>query len=81
MIFWFKSHNFFRASKILVESENQPDIGKPRIIKLKEDRALDLLSDDEFPGFLFLKVSLFAVNPPVRLPLEKNVKTEEFSYF
>ena len=47
---------------------------------MKEDKALNLLSDDEFPGFLFVKVSLFAVNPPPRLPLERNIKTQELIY-
>jgi hypothetical protein len=70
--------NLFRAQDILVEKEDQEGINKPRIIKLKEDRALNLLSDDEFPGFLFVKVSLFCVNPPIRLPLERTIKTQEF---
>lgn len=64
----------------MVEHEDQENIGKPRVIKLKEDKALNLLSDDEFPGFLFVKVSLFAVNPPPRPPLERNIKTEEWIY-
>lgn len=71
---------YFRAKEILVEKEDDPNISKPRIIKLKEDRALDLLSNDEFPGFLFIKVSLFCVNPPPRPPLEQNTKTQEFFY-
>jgi len=71
----------FRASQILVDKENQENVGKPRVIKLKEDRALDLLSDDEFPGFLFVKVTLYQINPPIRPPLEKNIKTQEFFFF
>lgn len=65
---------------ILVERGDEEHITKPRVIKLKEDRALNLLSDDEFPGFLFVKVSLFAVNPPSRPPLERNIKTQEYTY-
>ena len=69
---------FYRAKDILVEKEDQENLNKPRVIKLKEDKALNLLSDDEFPGFLFVKVSLFAVNPPPRPPLERNIKTQKW---
>ena len=60
-----------------MDKDDQENVGKPRVIKLKEDRALDLLTDDEFPGFLFVKVNLFQVNPPIRPPLERNIKTQE----
>ena len=77
-IYFFKKFEFNRAADVLVEKDDMEGIGKPRVIKLKEDRALNLLSDDEFPGFLFVKVNLFCVNPPIRLPLERNIKTQEF---
>lgn len=27
-----------------------------RVLKMKEDRSLDLISDDEFPGFLYANI-------------------------
>lgn len=39
---------------------------KPTILPLKEDRSLKLLTDDEFAGFLYCKLQLLAMNPPLR---------------
>jgi hypothetical protein len=36
---------------------------KPILLKLREDRSLDLVSDDEFPGFLYASVQLQSTNP------------------
>lgn len=33
------------------------------LLELKEDRSLDLVKDDEFPGFLIVKVSLLKFKP------------------
>jgi hypothetical protein len=53
---------------------------KARICPLKQDRSLDLIADDEFPGFLFLRLSLFANNPPPRTPIVNEMKFEEYIY-
>jgi hypothetical protein len=55
----------FRASKVL-RSSNDFDPNRDHetiLIELKEDRSLDLVKDDEFPGFLVVKVSLLNFRP------------------
>jgi len=32
---------------------------KPFLVKFEEERALNLVSDNDFPGFVYLKISLF----------------------
>jgi hypothetical protein len=39
-------------------------------VKMKEDRALDLVGEDEFPGLLFIKATLLAQHPPQRNMLD-----------
>ena len=39
---------------------------------MKEDRSLDLVEDDEFPGILFAQISLYTGKPPDRKPLSFN---------
>lgn len=39
-----------------------------KVIKLKEDRSLDLVRDDEFPGFLYVNIQLMSTNPGMRQP-------------
>lgn len=39
------------------------------MIKLKEDTSLDLVQDDEFPGFLYVRISLLKMAPPERVPI------------
>lgn len=74
-----RRHAFSRikASEVLIDSLDQKPF-KPRVIKFKEDRSLDLITDDEFPGFLFASINLYAINPPERLPLTNNIKMEDF---
>jgi len=54
-----------RASKILrTQSEFNCEIDHETIlVELKEDRSLDLVKDDEFAGFLIVKVSLLKFRP------------------
>jgi len=42
-----------------------------RSIKLKEDRSLNLVTDDEFPGYLFAKIGLYNQAPPARAEFKK----------
>jgi len=53
------------ASKILrTQSEFNCEIDHETIlVELKEDRSLDLVKDDEFAGFLIVKVSLLKFRP------------------
>lgn len=60
---------------------NEDKEKKARICPLKEDRSLDLVTDDEFPGFLFLKISLFANNPSPRAPIINDMKFDEYLSF
>lgn len=39
-------------------------------MKLKEDKSLDLVKDDEFPGFLYANVQLESMNPSLRKPFD-----------
>ena len=52
-----RRHSYVRlkASDVLCSDKASYDLNeKPRVFKLQEDRALDLVSDDEFPGtYLF----------------------------
>lgn len=47
-----RRHTFIRikAESVLDKPVN------PQILKLKEDRSLDLITDDEFPGFLYANI-------------------------
>ena len=71
-----------RAKDIVVDPTNlksQPT--KPRRLKLKEDRSLDLVTDEEFPGFLYVQAYLYAMQPPPRKALDKSqVKYEEYNH-
>ncbi|KAL4431869.1 hypothetical protein ABPG74_012681 [Tetrahymena malaccensis] len=59
------SFNRIKASKILRTQQNfDPDEDHETIlVELKEDRSLDLVKDDEFPGFLIVKASLLKYRP------------------
>lgn len=51
-----------RHSFIRIKAEDvidKVDAG-PIILNLKEDRSLGIVKDDEFPGFLYIKVQLFS---------------------
>ena len=37
-------------------------INKPKIYKFQEDRSLDMVKDDQFPGFLLARIILFGGN-------------------
>lgn len=66
----YRRHSFARvkASEILVDAKNQDHIdAKPRVIKLKEDRSLDLITDEEFPGFLYVQAHMYSVPPPRKI--------------
>lgn len=46
-----------RHSFIRIKAKDVLDIPiKPKVFKLTEDRSLDLITDDEFPGFLYANV-------------------------
>ncbi|EGR29640.1 hypothetical protein IMG5_151880 [Ichthyophthirius multifiliis] len=58
-------YNRLKASKIL---NTNPDFNPKTdhqtfLLELKEDRSLDLVKDDEFPGFLTVRVSLLKFRP------------------
>ncbi len=69
-----RRHSFVRlkAKDILCSDPESLDRNnKPRILKLREERSLDLLKDDEFPGFLYARVQLFAMTPPKRVQVDE----------
>jgi len=43
------------------------------VFKLTEDRSLDLITDDEFPGFLYANVQLMSKMPGKRKPYEPHL--------
>lgn len=46
------------------QNEFDPEVDHETIlVELKEDRSLDLVKDDEFAGFLVVKVSLLRMRP------------------
>ncbi len=63
-----------RASEILIDDPTYDVklVNKPKVIKLKEDKSLGLVSDDEFPGFLYARVQLWGVAPPSRVFIDKS---------
>ena len=38
------------------DNDKQKLLKKGRIIKLKEDKSLELVSEEEFPGFIYAKI-------------------------
>ena len=70
LIFYFADDNIEkrRHSFIRVKAEDfldKIDAG-PIILSLKEDRSLALVGEEEFPGFLYVKIQLFSHQPPPR---------------
>jgi Ca2+-dependent lipid-binding protein len=70
-----RRHTFYRikAADIL----DQPRT--PKVIKMKEDRSLALVKDDEFPGFLYANVQLMSVNPGPRKAFQP-IQSEKVEY-
>jgi len=71
-----RRHSFarFKASEFL--NVQDPPL---KSIKLKEDRSLNLVTDDEFPGYLFAKIGLYNTAPPRRGEFKnKGIKLFEY---
>ncbi len=45
-----------KAKDVIADSKS---FVQPKEYGLKEERALNLISDDDFPGFVFLNVGLY----------------------
>ena len=69
----YRRHTFCRiaAKDILVSNQEQQPV-KTRMVKLKEDRCLGLISDNESPGFIYANIQLFEVVPGPRIKLNKD---------
>lgn len=86
LIFYFcdkeaddRRHSFCRipAEEIIVEEGNKEN--PIRMIKFVEDRCINLIDNDESPGFIYARVTLFACQPPVRVPVsEDQIIFEDF---
>jgi hypothetical protein len=70
----YESHRkcYFRlkASKMLNKSKKkyEKEFQRPTLIRFREDKTLDLVSDDQFSGFVILRPVLFGYEPP--LPIQ-----------
>ena len=79
----YESHRkcFYRIepAKILNKTRKRysKDFQRPYIVKFKEDQSLDLVSDDQFSGFVILRPVLFAYEPPSNQGIEK-LKNDKF---
>jgi len=64
IIFYFSDDNVERRRHSFIRIKAEDVIDKvdagPIILNLKEDRSLGIVKDDEFPGFLYIKVQLFS---------------------
>ena len=75
-----------KAKDILATNTKTQDLtAKTRLIKFREDKSKDKLSEDQFAGFVVLRVQLFSFKPTNReffnFVSKENIRTYELSFF
>mmetsp|Transcript_31029 Transcript_31029/g.28217 ORF Transcript_31029/g.28217 Transcript_31029/m.28217 type:complete len:446 (+) Transcript_31029:579-1916(+) len=71
-----RRHSFIRLK---AKDFLNPSDDAVKTFKLKEDKSLDLVTDEEFPGIIYARIQLFGSNPPERRPLNHH-QTEKLKY-
>ena len=65
---------------VLVNPKKEKDFGGPKILKFKEDKTLNQVSDSSFPGFAIAKINMHAYTPGKRFEMKNTQKVFE-EYF
>eukprot|EP01016_Furgasonia_blochmanni_P049256 TRINITY_DN7455_c0_g1_i2.p1 TRINITY_DN7455_c0_g1~~TRINITY_DN7455_c0_g1_i2.p1 ORF type:complete len:1220 (-),score=269.58 TRINITY_DN7455_c0_g1_i2:385-4044(-) len=71
-----RRHSFSRIKASSILDRDNP---RPERLRMKEDRSLNLIEDDEFPGSIFAKIQLFSRPPQKSIKLDRRrLQTDKY---